>query len=74
MLPCNNRNNVQNKSLQDGSDPSALCRGAVRPVGTYFPDNDHYSIHYTLLIACGVTDLNTWTSESLKKIFVKICM
>ena len=26
--------------------PSASRRGAVRPVGAYFPDNDRRSIHY----------------------------
>ena len=28
----------------------ASRRGAVRPVGAYFPDNDRRSIHYPLLI------------------------
>ena len=28
--------------------PTASRRGAVRPVGAYFPDNDRRSIHYPL--------------------------
>ena len=35
-------------------------------------EKDFFFFEYYSIIACGLTDLNTWTFESLKKIFVAL--
>lgn len=46
-----------NQEESDESDPSALHRGPVCPVGTYFPYNDRRSIHYLLLSFKGTLQI-----------------
>src|SRR4029434_7103338 len=53
-------------------NPSASRRGAVRPVGAYFPDNDRRSIHYPLLTPGSIA--RSLTILSLVRRFGQKCL